>query len=116
MPAIGIARGKAPSRGGLGEGVRVKVRARWFGDDWAKETFGKTWTMAFHQSLPRKRIGGALGGKGTRSTKNRASDALSGSKVVPRGLGRPQVARYPVIMAFSVRYTRTLQPQNPEAS
>eukprot|EP01043_Picozoa_sp_COSAG02_P094088 COSAG02_NODE_30556_length_549_cov_0.568889_1_plen_113_part_01 len=47
MAAIGIARGKAPGRGGLGEGARAKVRARWFGDDWAKETFGKTWTTAW---------------------------------------------------------------------
>ena len=72
--------------------------------------------MVSHQSLPRRRTGGALGGRGIRSTKNRKSDALSESQVVPRGLGRPQVARCLAIVACSVRYTRTLQPQNPEAT
>ena len=42
---VGVPRGKSAK--GLGEHVRVKIRARWFGDDWAKESFGKSWTTAW---------------------------------------------------------------------
>jgi hypothetical protein len=40
-----VPRGKAPK--GFGEHVCVKIRARYFGDDWAKETFGGDWTTAW---------------------------------------------------------------------
>ena len=42
---VGVPRGKAPK--GFGEHVCVKIRARFFGDDWAKETFGGDWTTAW---------------------------------------------------------------------
>ena len=42
--AAPIARGRAPK--GLGPGVRVKRKARHFGEEWAKQTFGKDWTTA----------------------------------------------------------------------
>ena len=42
--AAPIARGRAPK--GLGPGVRVKRKAQHFGEEWAKQTFGKDWTTA----------------------------------------------------------------------
>eukprot|EP01047_Picozoa_sp_COSAG01_P051234 COSAG01_NODE_5261_length_4376_cov_137.949497_1_plen_113_part_00 len=42
---VGVPCGKAPK--GFGEHVCVKIRARFFGDDWAKETFGGDWTTAW---------------------------------------------------------------------
>ena len=42
--AAPIARGRAAK--GLGPGVRVKRKARHFGEEWAKQTFRKSWTMS----------------------------------------------------------------------
>jgi hypothetical protein len=42
--AAPIARGQAAR--GLGPGVRVKRKARHFGEEWAKQTFGRSWATA----------------------------------------------------------------------